>query len=134
MKVPDVPYQVDKWRRAHPGEEIPEGHVFTQPWPAGPSAKRRDQMIYYQYKADRARRTCAGSMSRSPRPRRPWLAWPVKRNRFIALDGAVKDEAPDQPNRPPPQRACSCHRGELPPGHRGRAVVRPQTRSTADAS
>jgi hypothetical protein len=37
MKIPDVPYQVDRWRREHPGEEIPDGHVFTQPWPAGPS-------------------------------------------------------------------------------------------------
>ena len=37
MKVPDVPYQVDKWRREHPGQEIPDGHVFTQSWPAGPS-------------------------------------------------------------------------------------------------
>src|SRR5262245_57372927 len=39
MKVPDVPYQVDKWRREHPGEEISDGHVFVQPWPAGPSSK-----------------------------------------------------------------------------------------------
>ena len=60
MKVPDVPYQVDKWRREHPGEEIADGHVFTQPWPAGPSSKRRDQWIYYQYKADRARRALHG--------------------------------------------------------------------------
>jgi hypothetical protein len=29
MKVPDVPYLVDRWRREHPGEEIPDGHVFT---------------------------------------------------------------------------------------------------------
>jgi hypothetical protein len=37
MKIPDVPYQAGKWRREHPGEEIPDGHVFVQPWPAGPS-------------------------------------------------------------------------------------------------
>ena len=60
MKIPDVPYVVGQWRREHPGEEIPDGHVFTQPWPAGPSSKRRDQWIYYQYKADRARRTLRG--------------------------------------------------------------------------
>jgi hypothetical protein len=48
MKVPDVPYVVDQWRREHPGEEIPDGHVFTQPWPAGPKDKRRDQVLYYQ--------------------------------------------------------------------------------------
>jgi hypothetical protein len=60
MKIPDVRYQVAQWRRKHPGEDIPDGHVFTQPWPAGPSCKRRDQWIYYQYKADRARRTLRG--------------------------------------------------------------------------
>jgi hypothetical protein len=30
------------------------------PWPAGPSSKRRDQQIYYQYRADQARRTLRG--------------------------------------------------------------------------
>ncbi len=49
-----------QWRRAHPGEEIPDGHVFTQPWPAGPDGGRRDQVIYYQYRHDRARRTLRG--------------------------------------------------------------------------
>jgi hypothetical protein len=29
MKVPDVPYLADKWRREHPGEEIADGYVFT---------------------------------------------------------------------------------------------------------
>ncbi len=28
--------------------DIPDGHVFVQPWPAGPADKRRDQLIYYQ--------------------------------------------------------------------------------------
>jgi hypothetical protein len=43
-----------------PGQEIPDGHVFTQPWPAGPADRRKDQVICYQYKADRARRTLRG--------------------------------------------------------------------------
>ena len=38
-KIPDVPYQVGAWRREHPGQEIPDGHIFTQPWPAGPKEK-----------------------------------------------------------------------------------------------
>jgi hypothetical protein len=29
-------------------------------WPAGPNGGRRDQVIYYQYKADRARRSPRG--------------------------------------------------------------------------
>src|SRR5690348_8791187 len=91
MKVPDVPYLVGKWRREHPGEEIPDGHVFTQRWPAGPKSKRRDQQIYYQYKAGRARRTLRGIDEQVAKAARAVAGLaPVKRNRFIALDGAVK--------------------------------------------
>jgi hypothetical protein len=60
MRIPDVPYVVDRRRREHPGQDIPDGHVFCQPWPATAADKRRDQTIYYQYRADRARRTLHG--------------------------------------------------------------------------
>src|SRR6516164_2765118 len=91
MKVPDVPYVVDAWRREHPGEDIPDGHVFTQPWPAGPKDKRRDQVIYYQYRADRARRTLHGIDEQVAKAAKAVAGLaPVKRNRFIQLDGAVK--------------------------------------------
>jgi hypothetical protein len=91
MKIPDVPYQVAQWRREHPGEEIIDGHVFTQPWPAGPSSKRRDQWIYYQYKADRARRTLRGIDEQVAKAAKAVAGLaPVKRNRFIAIDGAAK--------------------------------------------
>ena len=91
MKVPDVPYVIDQWRREHPGEEIPDGHVFTQPWPAGPKDKRRDQVIYYQYRADRARRTLHGIDEQVAKAAKAVAGLaPVKRNRFIQLDGAVK--------------------------------------------
>jgi hypothetical protein len=91
MKIPDVPYRVAQWRREHPGEAIPDGHVFTQPWPAGPSSRRRDQMIYYQHRADRARRTLRGIVEQVAKAAKAVAGLaPVKRNRFIALDGAVK--------------------------------------------
>jgi len=91
MKIPDVPYVVGEWRRGHPGQDIPDRHVFTQPWPAGPSSKRRDQQIYYQYKADRARRTLRGIDEQVAKAAKAVAGLaPVKRNRFIALDGAVK--------------------------------------------
>ena len=91
MKVPDIPYLVDQWRREHPGQEIPDGHVFTQPWPAGPKDKRRDQWIYYQYKADRARRTLHGIDEQVAKAAKAVAGLaPVKRNRFIRLDGAAK--------------------------------------------
>src|SRR6516162_461349 len=91
MKVPDVPYVIDAWRREHPGEDIPGGHVFTQPWPAGPKDRRRDQVIYYQYRADRARRTLHGIDEQVKKAQKAVDGQaPVKRNRFIQLEGAVK--------------------------------------------
>jgi hypothetical protein len=82
---------VDKWRREHPGEEIPDGRVFVQPWPAGPKDKRRDQWIYYQFKADRARRTLRGIDEQVAKAAKAVAGLaPVKRNRFITLDRAVK--------------------------------------------
>jgi hypothetical protein len=60
MKIPRIPYAVAQWRREHPGEQIPDGHVFIQPWPADPNASRRDQVIYYQHRHDRARRSLRG--------------------------------------------------------------------------
>ncbi|HLH83795.1 MAG TPA: IS1634 family transposase [Trebonia sp.] len=91
MKVPGVPYLVGQWRKEHPGEDIPDGHVFTQPWPAGPSSKRRDQWIYYQYRADRARRALRGTGEQVAKAAKAVAGLaPVKRNRFIVLDGASK--------------------------------------------
>jgi transposase len=47
-KIPDIPYVISDWRKHHPDEQIPDQLVLTQPWPAGPTDKRRDQVIYYQ--------------------------------------------------------------------------------------
>jgi hypothetical protein len=91
MKVPDVPYAISQWKREHPGDDIPDGHVFTQPWPAGPKGGRRDQVIYYQYRADRARRTLHGIDEQVKKAQKAVDGQaPVKRNRFIHLEGAVK--------------------------------------------
>jgi DDE family transposase len=90
-RIPGVPYVVAQWRREHPGEDIPDGHVFTQPWPAGPNGGRRDQVIYYQYRHDRGRRTLRG-IDEQVRKAEQAVAGqaPVKRNRFIQLSGGTK--------------------------------------------
>jgi transposase len=91
MKIPRVPYAVAQWRREHPGQEIPDGHVFTQPWPAGPDGGRRDQVIYYQYKADRARRTLRGIGEQIAKAEQAVAGkTPVKRNRFVQLSGGTR--------------------------------------------
>src|SRR5215469_5741926 len=91
MRIAHVPYVVSRWRREHPGEQIPDGHVFIQPWPAGPNGGRRDQVIYYQYRHDRARRTLRG-IDEQVRKAEQAVAGnaPVKRNRFIQLSGGTR--------------------------------------------
>src|SRR5207344_1652101 len=90
-RIPDVPYVVAAWRRDHPGESIPDGQVFTQPWPAGPTDHRRDQVIYYQYRHDRARRSLRGIDQQVAKAEKAVAGkTPVKRNRFITLTGGTK--------------------------------------------
>ncbi len=91
MKIPQIPYVVKQWRREHPASDIPDGHVFTQPWPAGRNGGRRDQVIYYQYKADRARRTLRGIDEQMKKAEQAVAGKvPVKRNRFIQLSGGSR--------------------------------------------
>jgi Transposase DDE domain len=90
-KIPSEPYVVKRWLREHAGDPIPDGHIFTQPWPAGPNGGRRDQWIYYQYKADRARRTLRGIDEQVTKAEKAVAGhFPVKRNRFIRLTGGTR--------------------------------------------
>jgi hypothetical protein len=91
MRIPDIPYVISEWHQRHPDEPIPDGQVFVQPWPAGPHGKRRDQVRYYQYTHDRARRTLKG-IDEQVRKAEQAVAGktPVKRNRFVTLTDATK--------------------------------------------
>jgi hypothetical protein len=91
MRIPDIPYVVAQWRREHPGEDIPDDHIFTQQWPAGPAGGQRDQVIYYQYRHDRARRTLRGIDEQVTKAEKAVAGKvPVKRNRFIQLSGGTR--------------------------------------------
>ena len=83
-----------EWCDKHAGEEISDGQVFTQPWPATRSEKARgipDRIVYYQYRHDRARRTLRGIDEQVTKAQRAVDGHaPVKRNRFIKLTGATK--------------------------------------------
>jgi transposase len=90
-RIPDVPYVVKAWREQHPDTEIPDGHVFVQPWPAGPADKRRDHTFIYQYRADRARRTLRGIDEQVAKAEKAVAGKAaVKRNRFIRLTGGTR--------------------------------------------
>jgi len=90
-RLPEVPYAVADWRKAHPGEQIGDGQVFVQPWPAGPADKRRDHTFIYSYRADRARRTLHGIDQQIAKAENAVAGkTPVKRNRYVHLTGATK--------------------------------------------
>jgi hypothetical protein len=93
-RIPEEPYIVRQWRREHPGQHIPDGQTFTQPWPATGAQQargRRDKVIYYQYRADRGRRTLRGIDEQVAKAEKAVAGKvPVKRNRFITLTGDQK--------------------------------------------
>jgi Transposase DDE domain len=90
-RIPEVPFVVADWRREHPDEQISDGQVFIQPWPAGGADKRRDQVIYYQYKVERARRTLHGIDEQVAKAEKAVAGkTPVKRNRFVQLSGGTR--------------------------------------------
>jgi hypothetical protein len=93
-RIPFLPDVCREWRDRHPGEEIPDGHVLTQPWPATSGEKARgipDRVVYYQYRHDRARRTLRGIDEQVAKAQRAVDGKAaVKRNRFIKLTGATK--------------------------------------------
>ncbi len=90
-RIPDVPYVIERWRTAHLDQPIPDGHVFTQPWPAGPAGGRRDQVFYYQYRAERARRTLRGIDEQVAKAEKAVAGkTAVKRNRFVRLSGGTR--------------------------------------------
>jgi hypothetical protein len=86
LRIPEVPWVIAEWHREHPGVPVPDGHVFTQRWPAGPRGGRRDHTIYYQYRHDRARRTLRGIDEQVTKAQNAIAGKaPIKRNRFIQL-------------------------------------------------
>ncbi|MFB6392393.1 IS1634 family transposase [Polymorphospora lycopeni] len=90
-RIPEVPYVVAAWREAHPDQDINDGQIFTQPWPAGPADRRRDHVIYYQYRADRARRTLRGIDEQVAKAEKAVAGkTTVKRNRFVQLSGGTR--------------------------------------------
>ena len=90
-RIPDVPYQVSQWRRTHPGEPIGDGQIFVQPWVMGPKTYPRKRTIFYQYRADRARRTLKGIDQQIAKAEKAVAGQAaVKRNRFVQLTGATK--------------------------------------------
>jgi hypothetical protein len=90
-RIPFLPNVISEWRGKHPGQDIPDGQIFTQPWPASSSEKARgipDRVIFYQYRADRARRTLRGIDEQVAKAQAVVEGRAsVKRNRFVTVTG-----------------------------------------------
>ena len=88
-RIPEVPYVIRQWRRENPDAVPEDGQVFTAPWPATGKKKaagRRDKVTYYQYRADRARRTIRGIDQQIAKAENAVAGKAaVKRNRFVKL-------------------------------------------------
>lgn len=91
QRIPEVPYVVEQWHTQHPQREPDDQLVLTQPWSRGPAGSQYRETIYYQYRADRSRRTLKGidEQVRKAQAAIDGRAT-VKRNRFIKLTGATK--------------------------------------------
>jgi hypothetical protein len=44
-RIPEEPYAVAQWRRERPDQDLPDGQVFTQPWPATGAQKAADRRV-----------------------------------------------------------------------------------------
>jgi hypothetical protein len=100
-KLPEVPYQIAQWRREHPDTDPPDQLILTQPTPMGAKADQRMRTTYYQYRADRARRSLHGIDTQVAKAEKAVAGQvPVKRNRFITLAGGTKTVNRDLVNRP----------------------------------
>lgn len=90
-RIPNVPYQVSQWRRTHTGEPIGDGQIFVQPSVMGPKTYPRKRTTFYQYRADRAKRTLKGIDQQIAKAEKAVAGQAaVKRNRFVQLTGATK--------------------------------------------
>jgi hypothetical protein len=90
-KLPQVPYQIAQWHREHPDTAVPDQLILTQPVVMGPNSDQRLRTTYYQYRADRARRSLHGIDTQVAKAEKAVTGQvPVKRNRFITLTGGTK--------------------------------------------
>lgn len=93
-KIPHMPYQIYQWRKTHAEQDIPDGQVFTQPWPANAKKKaagQHDRTIFCQYHADRARRTLRGIDEQIGKAEQAVAGKAaIKRNRFVSSPAATE--------------------------------------------
>jgi hypothetical protein len=87
-RIPSEPFVVRAWRKRRPGQEIPDGKVFVQPWDVGTKAKPVKCVIHCQYRAKRAKRDLRGIDKTLDKARRQISGEvPISKNRFLTISG-----------------------------------------------
>ena len=91
-RIPDVPYQVSRMApRPIPVSRSPTGRSSPSRGIMGTKADPRRRTIFYQYRADRARRTLKGIDQQIAKAEKAVAGQAaVKRNRFVQLTGGTK--------------------------------------------
>lgn len=91
QRIPEVPFVVRQWHKDHPDEQVADQQVFVQPWQMGTRDDPRRRTIYYQYRADRARRSIKGIDAQVAKAEKAIAGkTAVKRNRFVKLTGGKR--------------------------------------------
>jgi hypothetical protein len=86
--IPSEPFAVADWRRRNPKKaNPPDGKVWAQRWDIGTKKKPRPCVIYYQWRAKRARRDLK-SVDKTLAKARKAVAGeaPAKKNRFVKVE------------------------------------------------
>jgi hypothetical protein len=88
-RLSSVPYAIAQWHKDHPNiEQVPDGLRLLEPLPAMPSDGRGHWWTHYQYSHSRGRRTLKGITEQVTKAEKAVAGQvPIKRNRFITLDG-----------------------------------------------
>jgi hypothetical protein len=86
--IPSEPFAVAEWRRRNPKKaNPPDGKVWAQRWDIGTKKKPRPCVIYYQWRAKRARRDLAGIAKTLAKAEKAVAGEaPVKKNRFVKVE------------------------------------------------
>jgi hypothetical protein len=90
-RLPEIPYAIAQWGRDNPGREPVDGMILTQPVIMGTKTDQRRRKSYYQFRADRARRTLRGIDTQVAKAEKAVAGQaPIKRNRFITVEGGTR--------------------------------------------
>jgi hypothetical protein len=90
-KIPFRPYELIQWHKNHPGKELPDGQILKQIRTLDEDKKPK-QIVYYQWRAARAKRTLHGIDQQVAKARKAVAGdFPIKRNKYVKVSGETRE-------------------------------------------